>query len=154
MNGFGVVPYVIAGDYIDEDQVLVVAPGTIFKGAGDSFSGAVFKTYGTMIAEGTADEPIIFTTLADDAYGGDTNNDGNATTPEIAEGWGGLDIASQDNSPSIFKHCEFRYGGRVFAGGYGYRPLMICIGSNVAIENCHFYRCLTGLDITYTAHLL
>ena len=140
MNGFGNVPYII-GFEVYEDQVVSVEAGTVFKSTGD------LDIVGRLIAVGTADNPIVFTGLTDDAYGGDTNNDGDATAPEVGEEWGGIDIENQSGSPCVFKYCEFRYGGRIYSNGY--RSSVACFGTSPNIENCHFYNCIVGLDISY-----
>ncbi|MBU1701827.1 MAG: M6 family metalloprotease domain-containing protein, partial [Candidatus Eisenbacteria bacterium] len=68
-------PYVLDGDLtVSDGDTLEIEPGVIVK-----FSGVNTEllVYGTLIAEG-AEEPnqIIFTSYADDEYGGDTNNNG------------------------------------------------------------------------------
>jgi hypothetical protein len=66
---------------------------------------------GTITAVGTANDPIIFTSMKDDAHGGDTNGDG-ATTPSTAD-WGSLgtsgDLNLETNGSQI-DHVQFLYG--------------------------------------------
>ncbi len=73
---------------------------------------------GGLKVNGTANEPVIFTALADDNAGASailTNNDtegnGNATDPNTTK-WGGIIYtAESDDSFSGIDHAEFLYGG-------------------------------------------
>ncbi|MEM7035813.1 MAG: hypothetical protein AAF570_02465 [Bacteroidota bacterium] len=86
--------------FVNEGQTLTIEPGTVIKGRpgqGVSASALVVARGGTIIAEGTAAEPIIFTSEIDDVT--DPND-----IPEGTRGlWGGIIIlghASLNTSPS------------------------------------------------------
>ncbi len=81
---------------------LTILPGTTFKSA-----TGYWYVRGSLIADGTAQNPIIFTSWYDDTHGGDTNHDGNATTPAPNQ-WGGIQLYYASSGPA-FDHCEFYY---------------------------------------------
>ena len=65
---------------------LTILPGTVIKGRSTAQGGP--SIYGTLIAEGTSEAPIYFTTIYDDAIEGDSGNDG--VTVGEPGGWQGL----------------------------------------------------------------
>lgn len=99
-------PYIITGQVtIVPGVTLTIQPGTIIK-FDDS---ANLDVGGNIIAEGTAALPIYFTSLKDDSVGGDSNSDGDATTPTWNDYWW-INFAS---SGSSFKrvHVSYSSGG-------------------------------------------
>lgn len=87
---------------------------------------------GLIIAEGTGDNPAIFTSYRDDAHGGDTNGDGNTSSPTVGD-WDYISISGTNNA-SVFDYCEFYYGG----GYYDDYTLMLDVDTKVTVSNCTF----------------
>ena len=109
--------------YLDNDvtvasgATLTISPGMVIKGRylddyyDDRDVASELKVNGTLLAMGTEELPIVFTSLSDDWHGGDTNNDGNSSTPARG-GWGGLRIYSSSSDTSVMDHVQVWYGGR------------------------------------------
>lgn len=98
------LPYIIETNTgVGEGTTLTIKPGTIIKlkEGGISF-------YGRLIAQGNSIQPIIFTSLRDDEYGGDTNNDDSVTQPAPGN-WSRIYFTT--SSDSILDHVIIRYGG-------------------------------------------
>lgn len=87
---------------------LIIEPGVIIKFHSTKGPGLTLGNAGAIIAEGTAVDPIIFTSFRDDAHGCDNNGDGAGTVPARGD-WGTIDTNSLNGS--VFDHCEFYYGG-------------------------------------------
>ncbi|MDA3814653.1 MAG: carboxypeptidase-like regulatory domain-containing protein [Candidatus Cloacimonetes bacterium] len=121
--------YLIDGEILIS-AVLTINPGTKVKfkdGANFVVQGAAG---GLIIAEGTALLPIIFTSWHDDANGGDTNGNSNATDPARGD-WDDI-VIHGDNNASAFDYCEFYYGG----GYYDNYVLYLDPNTAVSITNC------------------
>jgi hypothetical protein len=110
------------------NATLVIEPGTIIKFTADgNFMGT--SGSGTIVANGTASEPIIFTSYKDDDHGGDNNGDGTATSPG-ARDW--QQVLLQTNGCS-FQYCMFYYGG-----DGSYLSTLEIYDVNATISNCTF----------------
>ena len=97
--------YVIKDHDFWVKNTLTIQAGTIVK-----FSPGYYMVVGndgTLVAQGSADKPIVFTSLKDDAHGGDNNKDCVASSPSPGD-WGNISVNSNGN---IFTYCEFWYGG-------------------------------------------
>jgi len=75
---------------VESGATLTLQAGTIIK-ASDSQSALTIQ--GTLLAQGTSGNEVVFTSIKDDSYAGDTNNDGSATTPAPRD-WEGIFIKS------------------------------------------------------------
>jgi len=66
---------------------------------------------GVLDAQGTASDPVVFTSIRDDSHGGDTNGDGNATVPAPGD-WAYIKFNSRANVENTLEHVLIQYGGR------------------------------------------
>ncbi|MCA9140586.1 MAG: hypothetical protein KDB00_27630, partial [Planctomycetales bacterium] len=114
---FGELPLVLTSDLViradgDGPNQLTIAPGTVIKFQ----AGHYLQTIeGSVSAVGTVEAPIIFTALADDTAGGDSNGDGNASVPYPGY-WESLYIAGPG---STFSNVTIRYAGDTNGDGVG-----------------------------------
>ncbi|MAE69599.1 MAG: hypothetical protein CME06_03915, partial [Gemmatimonadetes bacterium] len=103
-------PYVVSGHItISAGDTITVLPGAIFK-----FPANVgVYVYGTLISAGTALNPITWTSHKDDSVGGDTNLDGDLTSPEQGE-WYGIQLSG---APACtLSHNVVRSAGSISQG--------------------------------------
>ncbi len=103
---------------VDEGATLTIGPGTILK----DFDLTV---NGRLEALGTATSPIIFTNMADDTAGGDTNGDGDATAAPTSTVYN-LSVSGD----AVLEHVELRYG----AGSWDARSALHVRGGEVEFE--------------------
>ena len=69
--------YALNGVIVESGGTLTVSPGAILKAERD---GYLIARGGVLNMNGAENNPVIFTSIADDSVGGDTNNDANATS--------------------------------------------------------------------------
>ncbi len=112
--GFTNVTYILNGLRIEDGAEITIDAGLNIKV--DQYDN--ITVYGGLKVAGTTNEPVIFTSLADDNVGGstdptenDTQGNGNATDPNTYK-WGGIIFeASSDDTFSSIANAEFWYGG-------------------------------------------
>ncbi len=92
--------------FVRAGGVLTLSPGAIVKGGSPQHDLIVD---GSLVARGTAAQPVIFTSLKDDARGGDTNNDGAASAPAAGD-WGQVWLRAA-SSANVLEHCVLAWGG-------------------------------------------
>ena len=91
---------------IPSGSTLVIAPGAIVKfAAGKSLT---VNSGGKLSAIGTRALPIIFTSIKDDAYGGDTNGDGDATSAQPGD-WVKIGVSG---GTAIFDYAKILYSSK------------------------------------------
>jgi len=89
---------------------LTIEPGVVIK-----FNSAGLLTVsGKLTAIGTKDEPIVFTSIKDDASGGDTNGDGDNSQPAPGD-WNYLSIGNAGEAN--LDYVNVQYGGGVYNAG-------------------------------------
>lgn len=100
-------PIIYGEATIQHSAIFTLPVGTVAK----FMPGATLKldTQAELWAEAGGGAPIVFTSIADDAYGGDTNRDGQATTPHPGD-WQGINGAGSLSYLSL-QNVRIRYGG-------------------------------------------
>ena len=116
------IAYIISQLTISSNARLTIQPDVVIKFRNDNYHNTFIKVNGNLIANGTASHKIYFTSFADDSKGGDSNNNGNASTPD-KEDWGqgyyegdnpegGIRIENNSmvaDTVNSLKYCEISY---------------------------------------------
>ncbi len=117
-------------DFYVED-VLTIEAGAIIKFSSQA-KNLTLSNKGQIIANGNSSKPIVFTSIKDDSKGGDTNKDGDASSPNMGD-WANIDL--NGTKSSVFNYCEFYYGG--FGTGAS-STIDLSAESAAEIKNCTF----------------
>jgi len=108
VGGIYNIAYIIDRLTIGENAVLTIAPGVVIKFV-NYYSQIIVD--GALNANGMPSEKIVFTSIMDDSKGGDTNDDGNISTP-TPRNWSRVIFnASSLEDQNIINNCIFNYGG-------------------------------------------
>lgn len=115
------LPYVIRANdmFLNGSARLDLMPGAVVKlrglpvGSAGPFARIRASQSGRINAQGTVADPAYITSLLDDSVGGDTNDDGAATSPSAGD-WHGIQLFG--GAGSIFQNTVVRYGGAAING--------------------------------------
>jgi hypothetical protein len=130
-------PYVIFGTLtVSSGATLTIEPGTIVK---FSTPDSLLDVVGTVFAYGTGGSPVYFTSIKDDSVGGDTNGDGNTTSPTPAD-WTFIIINA--SGAVTLNHTTVRYGG---GGTYGVNANLYNGGGTITISDSVIERSIDGI---------
>ncbi|MEW5985971.1 MAG: hypothetical protein AB1791_05005, partial [Chloroflexota bacterium] len=115
-------PYVVEDMTIETGATVTVEAGAVFKlGRTLLEQGTLVKVFGTLNTWGTAAEPVVFTSVNQTLYGGDTYPAG-ARTP-IAGDWRGIAVC--DGGAADLEHTIIEYGGYSDPGQPGIAQLQV-----------------------------
>ncbi|MBU1936244.1 right-handed parallel beta-helix repeat-containing protein [bacterium] len=101
-------------------DTLRLVPGTVFRFAGDY----LFEIEGTLLAQGTSEDSIFFTTLS-------------LLNPDY---WENIRFSGAGSSNSRLTHCDIQYGSHVNLAGGGVQ----CVHASPVIANCTFRDNIAG----------
>ena len=145
-NLLGGVLVTTSGLTVGDQQTLRFLPGVVFK-----FASGLFVVDGSLNLEGTGLEPVVLTSLEDDAFGGDSNADGPSSG---APGqWSGLRLGSdaQAGESSSLQHVRVRYAGAGGNDGFRNQDDGISLFDAVRVEHCLFDGfCMTNFPTDMT----
>jgi YD repeat-containing protein len=100
-------PYIVHGTIrIAESTTVTIEPGTVLKFE----KGAKLQIDGTLKAQGTSANRIVFTSDKDDSYFGDTDGDGYSTLPSAGD-WVGI-VFSAKSQDNLLEFADILYAGR------------------------------------------
>jgi parallel beta-helix repeat protein len=142
-GGINNIPYYFSGNYtIGTSVTLTMNPGIVCKFA--DWAKLVVKRGLLAIGGSTPDSTIVFTTIKDDFYGGDTNSDSTATNPKTGYRWNGIyfeDVAL-DNL------CKLEYCIVKHAGYYSNEGAISMTAASPSITNSLISDNLNGILIS------
>ncbi|MBM4025373.1 MAG: hypothetical protein FJ280_08190, partial [Planctomycetes bacterium] len=107
---------------------LIISPGAIVKF--EAGAGLTVQTGATLSAQSSLAQPIIFTSIKDDRFAGDTNLDGDLTRASAGD-WRSIRV---DGGAGLFNHAEVFYGGNSTVSVWGAGGMLENLGT-ITFEN-------------------
>jgi RHS repeat-associated protein len=144
----GDVQFLLADVRVPAGCTLTIEPGAVVKGKW--FTDPSILVEGTLLAQGTAGSPIIFTGERDDTAGGDTNGDGSASVPGPGQ-WGRIEFRSTSTG-SVLDHVEVRYGGYGSAGAVTVSAGQLTLSNSLVSKSSVAGLRITGANPTVTGN--
>ena len=114
--------------WVNASSTLTINPGSVIKFG--SAAGIIVE--GTLLSEGTEELKIYLTSLKDDTVSGDTNGDGFASIPALAD-WNGIEFRS--SSTGTISYTEINYAGAWAASN---PAAIVNSGGNLDLEHLDF----------------
>jgi hypothetical protein len=131
-------------NFVSVNAALTIEAGTIIKF--DSLKGINVIGNGTLIVNGTASLPVIFTSSKDDNYGGDSNGDGTASIPQKGD-WQWISFGT--SSGNSLNYCKILYAGSGTTDLE--QALNMGDGENNSIKNSVIAHTAGGINQSYAA---
>ncbi|HQD12537.1 MAG TPA: hypothetical protein PLW43_06310 [Chitinophagales bacterium] len=122
--------YVLDG-WVTLSATLTIEPGVVVKFKPNA---RLNVNSGQVLAEGTAENRIVFTSYKDDNYCGDTNGDGDATSPAKGD-W--TCVYLNGGNDHMFTYCDFFYAG-ANDNPYNNAVRISVAGSSFTFDHCVF----------------
>jgi len=135
---------------IPHGRKLTIEPGVVVKFNSPYQYERSIENNGILEAIGTPDMPIIFTSIHDDAAGGDTNNNGTSTSPQSGD-W----LSLTSNQGSYPDWASMRLNNVIVRyGGNANRNVIVNNFSTVEIKNSVITRNKLGLLNNYGSYII
>ncbi len=143
--GYNNIAYIVDYLTIGQNAVLTIDPGVVIKFPAQWVWRSI-TVDGALVANGTTTQRIVFTSLRDDQSGGDTNNDGNESTPERGDWWAVIFSPTSNDTLNSLRNCDFRYGGAPTYWDPVYKNygMLEVSSSRVLIDSCYFQQSSTS----------
>lgn len=125
------LPYISRRLTVQSEANVTINPGVIIK----MTQNGGLNISGTLNARGTTERPIVFTSIKDDEFSGDTNGDGAITSPDYRD-WHNMSITGN----ATFENIILRYS---WDGIYVYK-----VTAEIDIKNSEISHNTNGIYIS------
>lgn len=141
--------YLFKGTNVEVRSELTIEPGTVMKFSESSINIRP-GSGGKLIANGTANRRIVFTSYADQSFCGNTKKNDDKDQPEKGD-WGGLYINGGDNHS--FTYCDFFYAGGHFSESHSTAVMIDTkAGDSFTVDHCTFAHTYSSRGSTDPSH--